>query len=106
MLEHNKAGIIIHVFGEFGGRRFTQTFLLASQGLKKYYIHHDTFMFCDLAFISPKDEALSVPIVASPLATIQSVNTSTPSAVPAQVTVEKVDTIFLYIFVRLFQLYS
>lgn len=59
MLENNKS-LMILVFAEIAGRRFTQTFLLASQGLKKYYIQHDVFMFCDLVFRPHGEELKSI----------------------------------------------
>ena len=84
-IENNK-NIMILVFGEISGRRFTQTFLLASQGLKKYYIQNDAFMFCDLVFLPSKEDSKSTTPTISPSPTLQ------PAV--AQVTVEKVLFVF------------
>lgn len=48
-------GVVVQVTGELsnGGapmRRFTQTFVLAAQSPKKYYVHNDIFRYQDLVF--------------------------------------------------------
>ncbi|XP_028170492.1 ras GTPase-activating protein-binding protein 2-like, partial [Ostrinia furnacalis] len=48
-------GVVVQVTGELsnGGapmRRFTQTFVLAAQSPKKYYVHNDIFRYQDIVF--------------------------------------------------------
>lgn len=47
------AGVVVQVTGELSNagqpmRRFTQTFVLAAQSPKKYYVHNDIFRYQDL----------------------------------------------------------
>ncbi|XP_063540060.1 ras GTPase-activating protein-binding protein 1 [Cydia strobilella] len=56
-------GVVVQVTGELsnGGapmRRFTQTFVLAAQSPKKYYVHNDIFRYQDLV---PEDEEPGSP---------------------------------------------
>ncbi|XP_048477890.1 ras GTPase-activating protein-binding protein 2 isoform X1 [Plutella xylostella] len=49
------SGVVVQVTGELsnGGapmRRFTQTFVLAAQSPKKYYVHNDIFRYQDIVF--------------------------------------------------------
>jgi hypothetical protein len=46
-------GVVVQVFGELSNdgnqmRRFTQTFVLAAQSPKKYYVHNDIFRYHDI----------------------------------------------------------
>jgi hypothetical protein len=46
-------GVVVQVFGELSNdghqmRRFTQTFVLACQSPKKYYVHNDIFRYHDI----------------------------------------------------------
>lgn len=55
-------GVVVQVTGELsnGGapmRRFTQTFVLAAQSPKKYYVHNDIFRYQDLVFSDEEGEA-------------------------------------------------
>ncbi|XP_070493930.1 ras GTPase-activating protein-binding protein 2 [Chironomus tepperi] len=52
-------GVVVQVFGELSNdghqmRRFTQTFVLACQSPKKYYVHNDIFRYHDI--YSEEDE--------------------------------------------------
>ena len=86
-MDNNK--IFILVFGDIAGRRFTQTFILASQGIKKYYILTEIFMYCDVVFLPAADHTNpSVPVV------------------PSKPTIPNVSITFLLQLVCLFQSYS
>uniref|UniRef100_A0A6M2DTV1 Putative rasgap sh3 binding protein rasputin n=1 Tax=Xenopsylla cheopis TaxID=163159 RepID=A0A6M2DTV1_XENCH len=55
-------GVVVQVTGELSNagqpmRRFTQTFVLASQSPKKYYVHNDIFRYQDLVFNDDDVEA-------------------------------------------------
>ncbi|KAJ0177553.1 hypothetical protein K1T71_006426 [Dendrolimus kikuchii] len=55
-------GVVVQVTGELsnGGapmRRFTQTFVLAAQSPKKYYVHNDIFRYQDIVFSDEEGEA-------------------------------------------------
>ncbi|CAB3226826.1 unnamed protein product [Arctia plantaginis] len=54
-------GVVVQVTGELsnGGapmRRFTQTFVLAAQSPKKYYVHNDIFRYQDIVFSDEEGE--------------------------------------------------
>uniref|UniRef100_A0A182SPT7 NTF2 domain-containing protein n=1 Tax=Anopheles maculatus TaxID=74869 RepID=A0A182SPT7_9DIPT len=55
-------GVVVQVTGELSNdgqpmRRFTQTFVLASQSPKKYYVHNDIFRYQDVYTDDELDEA-------------------------------------------------
>lgn len=57
-------GVVVQVTGELSNagqpmRRFTQTFVLAAQSPKKYYVHNDIFRYQDEVFTDEECEAES-----------------------------------------------
>ncbi|KAJ9578817.1 hypothetical protein L9F63_004967, partial [Diploptera punctata] len=58
-------GVVVQVTGELSNsgqpmRRFTQTFVLAAQSPKKYYVHNDIFRYQDMIFSDEEGEQESV----------------------------------------------
>lgn len=54
-------GVVVQVTGELSNngepmRRFMQTFVLAPQSPKKYYVHNDVFRYQDEVFLDEEDE--------------------------------------------------
>lgn len=54
-------GVVVQVTGELSNagapmRRFTQTFVLAAQSPKKYYVHNDIFRYQDVVFSDEEGE--------------------------------------------------
>ncbi|XP_046967446.1 ras GTPase-activating protein-binding protein 2 [Vanessa cardui] len=54
-------GVVVQVTGELSNagapmRRFTQTFVLAAQSPKKYYVHNDIFRYQDIVFSDEEGE--------------------------------------------------
>lgn len=66
---HN--GIVLHVTGDMtlpgqNNRRFSHTFVLGQQNVKKFYVHNDIFTFLDKVFETQSSTSSSTPSVASP----------------------------------------
>ncbi|XP_058810284.1 ras GTPase-activating protein-binding protein 2 [Phymastichus coffea] len=56
-------GVVVQVSGELSNaghpmRRFTQTFVLAAQAPKKYYVHNDIFRYQDYGYTDEEDEEI------------------------------------------------
>uniref|UniRef100_A0A158P5S8 G3BP-like protein n=1 Tax=Angiostrongylus cantonensis TaxID=6313 RepID=A0A158P5S8_ANGCA len=54
-------GIVLQVCGEVSTRRFFQTFILAQQSAKKFYVQNDIFQFVDVAFHCESQDSPAPP---------------------------------------------
>lgn len=60
-------GVVVQVTGELSNagqpmRRFTQTFVLAAQSPKKYYVHNDIFRYQVMHFSSIVEQSRDISV--------------------------------------------